>query len=59
LTVGQPLASHALDRSFGAIDVAKANRKAMIVAKIMRGEKAMQILLFATLTNALHAAFED
>lgn len=59
LPVHQPLAFDAADRGKGAVDVAVAERHAMIVAVIELGKVAMQMLLFAVLINTAHSAFED
>jgi len=59
LMVGQPLAFDALDRGFGAVDVADAERHAMVVTEIKFREIPMQVLLSAVLIHALHPALED
>ena len=59
LPVHQPLAFNATDRGEGAVDVAIAERDAVIVAVIELGKVAVQMLLFAVLVHATHSAFED
>ena len=57
--IGQALARDALDRNFRAVGIAVAEPDAVIVAEIIFRQVAMQMLLFAVLIDALHAAFED
>ena len=59
MPVHQPPAFNAFDRGKGAVDVAVAERHAVIVAVIELGEIAVEVLLFTMLINAAHPAFED
>ena len=59
LPVHQPLAFNAFDRGKGAVDVAVAERHAVIVAVVELGKIPMQMLLFAMLIHAAHSALED
>jgi hypothetical protein len=55
LPVHQPLASDTTDRGEGAVDVAVAERDAVIVAMVELGEIAVQMLLFAVLIDTAHS----
>ena len=59
LPVHQPLAFNATDRGEGAVDVAVAERHAVIVTVVELGEITMKVLLFAVLIYAAHSALED
>src|SRR5689334_13996249 len=59
LPVGQPLPNDALQRLLGARHVIHTPRDAVAIAEIELREIAMQVLLFAVLVDALHAALED
>lgn len=59
LPVCEALAFDAFDRGKSAVNVAVAERNAVIVAVIVFGKIPMQMFFFAVLVNAAHAAFED
>lgn len=59
--IGEPLAFDALHRDLGSINIAVALRNAMIVAEVIFGQVAVQMLFTAMLidADAAHPALED
>src|SRR5437899_1424112 len=58
-SIGEPLADDTFQRAFGAAHVVYAQLGAVAIAEIELGKIAVQVLLFAVLINADHAALEN
>jgi hypothetical protein len=59
LPVSEPLSNDAFNRAFGALHVIYAKANAIAVPEIELRQISVQVLLFAMLIYAFHAALED
>src|SRR6266446_2800006 len=59
LPIRQPLPDNALQRSFGALYIINTEPNAIAVAEIELSKISVQVLFFAMLVDAFHAALED
>jgi hypothetical protein len=58
-SIGQPLSDYATQRLLCSGNVIHAERNAVRIAEIKLAQISVEVLLFAMLINAFHAALED